>query len=187
MWKIYVQIYIYVYICISVSITIIRVCIYMWMYIYIYRLYQQLIMVIYIYKRIHPFLSLSLPLYICAYIHGHMYLYVCVQDWLVATASCKAKVANNRGLAGCRERSVVYPTSHLKSLGAMTDPKGPYTGHVRTLTKKTTPGMAFGARVLKWAVYGLFGPLGNRQHKPRSNPNARGRESETQLQAPPEC
>ena len=38
-------------------------------------------------------------------------------------------------------------------------PKGPYTAHVRTLVPKTIPGMAFGTRLLKWAVYGPFGVL----------------------------
>ena len=39
-------------------------------------------------------------------------------------------------------------------------PKGPYTAHLRTLGPKTIPGIVivFGPRVLKWAVYGLFGP-----------------------------
>ena len=36
-------------------------------------------------------------------------------------------------------------------------PKDPYTAHVRTLVPKTIPGMVFGTRVLKRAVYGPFG------------------------------
>ena len=37
-------------------------------------------------------------------------------------------------------------------------PKGPCTAHLRTLGPKTTPGIVFGTRVLKWAVYGPLGP-----------------------------
>ena len=33
-------------------------------------------------------------------------------------------------------------------------PKGPYTARLKTLVPKTVPGMVFGTRVLKWAVYG---------------------------------
>ena len=36
-------------------------------------------------------------------------------------------------------------------------PKGPYTAHLKTLVPNTIPGIVFGTRVLKWAVYGVFG------------------------------
>ena len=47
-------------------------------------------------------------------------------------------------------RSIRSDNSHI--------PKGPYTARLRTLVPRTyTSRMAFGARVLKWAVYGPFG------------------------------
>ena len=36
-------------------------------------------------------------------------------------------------------------------------PKGPHTPHLRTLVPNSEPGMAFGARVLKWRVSGPCG------------------------------
>ena len=36
-------------------------------------------------------------------------------------------------------------------------PKGPYTAHLRTLVPNTIPGIVFGIRVRKCAVYGRFG------------------------------
>ena len=32
-------------------------------------------------------------------------------------------------------------------------PKGPHTAHLRPLPPKAIPGIVFGTRVLKWAVY----------------------------------
>ena len=42
----------------------------------------------------------------------------------------------------------------LYSLRSAKFPKGPYTVHLRTLLSNAIPGIAFGTRVLKWAVYG---------------------------------
>ena len=36
-------------------------------------------------------------------------------------------------------------------------PKDPFASHLRTVVPKTIPGIVFGTRVLKWAVYGPFG------------------------------
>ena len=38
-------------------------------------------------------------------------------------------------------------------------PKAPYTADFRTPAPNTIPGIVFGTEVLKWAVYGPFGPL----------------------------
>ena len=36
-------------------------------------------------------------------------------------------------------------------------PKGPYTACLKTAVPEAIPGILFGTRVLKWAVYGPFG------------------------------
>ena len=46
---------------------------------------------------------------------------------------------------------------YVSSCDKTTDPKGPYTAHLRTPTPKTIPGIVFRTTILKWAVSGAFG------------------------------
>ena len=46
--------------------------------------------------------------------------------------------------------------SFRPEIAQVANPKGLSTAHLRTLVPNTIPGIVFGTRILKWAIYGFF-------------------------------